>query len=81
MARVLRIGVYLGNALLVFCLLLLAMGLAMGARPEAFADLGVRDAGKTGFVLALAAGIGVIGSTVIIRILQLVLDNVDNEME
>ena len=81
MARLLRFGVYLATAVLAFCLLLLISGLAMGARPEIFTDLGLKDARKTGFALALVAGIGAVGSTAFIRILRLVLDNLDGETD
>lgn len=81
MARLLRIGTFLATALLASCLLLLVAGLAMGARPEIFTDLGLKDAGKTGFVLALVAGIGAIASTVFIQILHLVLDNIGDEID
>lgn len=81
MARVLRAGALLATALLIFCLLLVAAGLAMGARPEAFVDLGLREAGKVGFVLALLAGFGAIASTLFLRILHLMLDNLDEEID
>lgn len=81
MARLLRAGTLLATILLVLCVLLIATGLAMGARPDAFTNLGLKEADKIGFVLALLAGFGAIAATVIIRILNLMLNNLDEEID
>lgn len=81
MARILLVGTLLATILLVICLLLAAAGLVMGARPDVFADLGIKEADKVGFVLALLAGFGAIASTVSLRILYLMLDSLDEEAD
>ena len=72
MARVLRIGSYLATFLLVACLVALVVGLLMGARPETFAVLGIEEPEKSGFVVALVAGIGAIACAILGRVLELV---------
>lgn len=79
MARLLRAGTLLATILLALCVFLVATGLAMGARPEAFAGLGVKEADKAGFVLAMLAGFGAIAIALFKRILHLMLDNLEEE--
>ncbi len=67
-----RTGSYLATSILVACLVALVVGLLMGARPEAFAVLGLEEPGKTGFVVALVAGIGAIASSILGQVLNLV---------
>lgn len=79
MARTLQAGTYLVAALLVTSLLMLLAGLGMAARPEAFEGLGLRDTDKTGMVVALVGGIGVIASAVLRWILDLIRGSLDDQ--
>ena len=72
MVWALRAGSYLVTVLLIASLVLVAMGLAMAARPEVFAPLGFRDTAKIGMVFALAGGVGGIGSVLLSWVLKLV---------
>ncbi|GEM_PF-5315575 len=81
MARIVQSSIFLASALLGSCMLLLMVGLSMAARPDTFAGLGLEEVGKTGLAIALAAGVGAVLSTVLIRILQLIHDNMEDHAE
>jgi hypothetical protein len=79
MARVLQAGTYLAMVVLIASMGLMLLGLGMAARPESFAGLGLDDPGKSGLVVALVAGAGVIGGAVLGRILGLLLRQSEDE--
>jgi hypothetical protein len=79
MGRALQAGTYLAMAVLIGSVALLLLGLSMAARPESFMGLGLDDPGKTGLVVALMAGAGVVGGSVLNRILDLLLRQSQDE--
>ncbi len=72
MVAALRAGTYLVAIVLAISVLLLLTGLAMAARPEIFATLGLHDTAKVGMALALVGGIGAVASAILSRVLDLV---------
>lgn len=81
MDRALRTGGYLAAAMLGMSLLMLLVGLGMAARPEVFVALGLDDTAKVGLAVALTAGLGVLASTMLGRVLRLLEGNLGGNGE